>query len=40
MLAESFLNKQFGFFYVWQIIPVILLVVLLFFWRMYRNKQM
>ena len=41
MLAESFLTKQvFGIFQVWQIIPVVLLVALLIFWKSYRNKQM
>ena len=41
MLAESFLTKEiFGFFYVWQIIPIVLLGALIFFWKMYRNKQL
>ncbi len=40
LLAESFLTKQIGWFQVWQILPVILLAVLLIFWKQYRDKQM
>jgi hypothetical protein len=40
MLA-SFLTKQvFKYFYVWQLFAAALLIVLLIFWKMYRNKQM
>ena len=41
MLAESFLTTRIlGIFYVWQLIPVILLIVILIAWKVYRNKQM
>jgi len=39
MLA-SFLTKQIWIFQVWQIIPIVLLVALLIFWKAYRNKNM
>jgi len=38
MLAE-FWRKTFWIFEAWQIIPAILLIVLLIFWKIYRNKQ-
>ncbi len=40
LLAASFLKTKFWIFEVWQVLPVLLLLVLLFFWKTYRNKQM
>jgi len=37
----EFLGKQiFGIFYVWQLFALILLIVLIIFWKVYRSKQM
>ena len=39
-LASFWTTRFFGVFYVWQIPIIILLIVLIIFWRIYRSKQM
>jgi len=40
-MLGSFLTKEFlGIFQVWQLIPLVLMIILLIFWKIYRNKQM
>ena len=37
----EFLGKQvLGIFYVWQLFAFVVLIALLIFWKVYRNKQM
>jgi len=42
MLAESFLMKPLigEVIRVWQLIPILLLIILVVFWKIYRSKQM
>lgn len=40
MMLASFLTEDVWIFKVWQFIPMAMLVALIFFWKMYRNKQL
>ena len=40
MLASWLTAPVLKYFEVWQIFPVVALVVILIFWKVYRNKQM